>query len=127
VHPRFRTPWIATATTGILGALLAGFLPIAILGELVAIGTLLAFIIVCIAVIVLRNTAPHAHRPFRTPLVPWVPIGGVAVCGAMMYWLSPDTWLRLAVWMFIGLVIFGIYGIRHVKPPRWTIEKSPNP
>jgi basic amino acid/polyamine antiporter, APA family len=105
---------------------LAGLLPLDILGELVSIGTLLAFVIVCLGVLMLRRTKPLAVRPFRTPLVWLVAPAGMLMCGAMMYWLPLDTWLRLAVWTAIGLAIFFIYGQRHAVPARWHIrEHSP--
>lgn len=124
VHPRFRTPYVGTLATGGLAGLLAAFLPHDILIVLVSIGTLTAFVIVCIGVIVLRYTAPHAHRPFRTPLVPWVPIGGVLVCGFMIANLPYATWLRFLVWMFIGLVIYATYSARHAKPPRYAVKQK---
>ena len=92
-----------------------GVFPIDILGELVSIGTLLAFVLVCVGVMVLRATKPEAKRPFVTPLSPLVPLLGVAFCGAMMYGLPGDTWIRLAVWFILGLVIFATYSIRHAK------------
>jgi APA family basic amino acid/polyamine antiporter len=122
VHPKFRTPWLGTIIIGVFAGVAAGILPLDILGELVSIGTLAAFVIVCIGVLVLRSTAPNATRPFRTPLVPWVPLGGVLVCGAMMYWLPTDTWLRFVIWLFIGLVIYGAYGMRRAKTPRWSVK-----
>ena len=84
----------------------AGLTPIALLGQLVAIGTLLAFVLVCIGVMVLRKTRPDLHRPFRTPLVPLVPILGVICCLGLMATLPMDTWLRLLVWLLIGFVIY---------------------
>jgi basic amino acid/polyamine antiporter, APA family len=126
VHPRFRTPWKSTVATGLFSIVLAGLLPLDILGELVSIGTLLAFVIVCLGVLILRRTKPLAVRPFRTPLVWLVAPAGMLMCGAMMYWLPLDTWLRLAVWTAIGLVIFFAYGQRHAVPARWHIrEHSP--
>ncbi len=112
VHPRFRTPHVTTILTGSVAAVFAGFFPIGILGEMVSIGTLLAFAIVCAGVIILRRTHPDAHRPFRTPLVPWVPALGVATALIQMAGLPLGTWLRLIVWMAIGFCIYFGYG-RH--------------
>ena len=94
---------------------LAGILPISILGELVSIGTLLAFVIVCISVLVLRRTSPDLKRPFRTPWVPMVPILGALICFIQMAALPLGTWLRLIVWMGIGFIIYFTYGIRRSK------------
>ena len=115
VHAKYGTPWIATIITGIVAALIAGLFPIALLGELVSIGTLLAFVIVCGGILVLRSKRPDLPRPFRTPWVPFVPIMGILICGYMMYGLPGDTWIRLAVWMAIGMVIYFAYGIRHSR------------
>src|SRR5262249_5805494 len=97
VHPRWRTPHIGTLITGCVAALAAGILPLGLLGELISIGTLMAFGTVCIAVPVLRQTTPGANRPFRTPLSPWVPFAGAAACLYLMFGLPPDTWIRLVI------------------------------
>jgi len=113
VHPKFRTPWKATILAGILVSVLAGLLPLRILAELVNIGTLLAFVIVCAAVLVLRRTDPEAPRSFRVPLVPVVPVLGILLCLLLMFSLPAENWLRLVVWLVIGLVVYFGYGRKH--------------
>ena len=115
VHKKFKTPYITTIIIGIGSVVFAGLLPIHILVKMVSIGTLLAFAIVCIGIIVLRKKRPDLPRPFRTPLVPLVPILGALVCVSQMVSLPFDTWMRLLIWMAIGLVIYFIYGMRHSK------------
>ncbi len=110
IHPRFRTPHITTAITGVAVAAAAGFFPIGALGELVSIGTLLAFVLVCAGVIVLRRTMPDAPRPFKVPGMPWVPLLGVVSCLYLMAGLPWATWQRLLIWLVIGLAIYFLYG-----------------
>ncbi len=125
VHPRFKTPWRGSIITGAFCALLAGVLPLDILGELVSIGTLAAFVIVCAGIMVLRVRMPNAKRPFKTPLVWLVAPLGIFMCLFMMVFLPLDTWIRLGVWTVIGLVIYLAYSMGHAKPPRWSIEQEP--
>jgi APA family basic amino acid/polyamine antiporter len=113
VHPEYRTPSFATIVTGVFAALAAGLLPIGVLGELVSIGTLIAFIVVCIGVLVLRYTRPEVHRPFRVKGVWFVSVLGVFFCGTMAYGLPAGTWVRLLVWTLIGVALYFAYGYRH--------------
>lgn len=115
VHPKFRTPHITTMATGAAAAVLGGLFPIGALGEMVSIGTLLAFAIVCASIIVLRRTHPDLPRPFRTPLVPLVPALGVLITVGQMFMLPWATWLRLIVWMAVGIAIYFFYGRHNSK------------
>ena len=113
VHPRFRTPWKSTIVTGTAVGLMSALLPLRMLAELVNIGTLLAFVIVCAAVLIMRRTEPDMPRPFRCPLVPLVPILGIAFCLLLMFSLPVENWLRLIVWLLLGFAIYFSYGRQH--------------
>jgi APA family basic amino acid/polyamine antiporter len=115
LHPKFQTPHKATVVTSIFVALCAGCMPMSLVGELVSIGTLLAFVLVCAGVVILRKTNPNTHRPFRTPLYWFVGPAGVLSCLWVMSALPIDTWVRLIVWLIIGFVIYFTYGIKHSK------------
>jgi len=115
VHERFRTPWKSTILTGTCVAIMAAFLPLRILAELVNIGTLLAFVIVCAAVMIMRRSHPDVPRPFRAPLGPIVPVLGILSCLMLMFSLPAENWLRLAIWLIVGLVIYSAYGRKHSR------------
>lgn len=115
VHPRWRTPHVSTAIVGVVVSIAAGLLPISVLSQLVSIGTLLAFVLVSIGVVVLRRTRPDLPRPFRTPGMPWVPAIGVLVCVAQMAALPLATWVRLFVWLGMGMTIYLLYGARRSR------------
>jgi basic amino acid/polyamine antiporter, APA family len=115
VHPRFGTPWLITVVTSAAVAVLAGFVPLSKLSELVSIGTLFAFVVVCAGVIILRRSRPDLPRSFRTPLVPWLPILAILACAWLMLNLPLDTWLRFGIWMLCGFIIYFVYGARHSR------------
>jgi len=114
-HPRFKTPHVATVVTGLFAAMIAAVFPLDVLADLISIGILLAFAVVCIGVLVLRKTRPDAYRPFR---VPWAPVTctvGALVCLGMTLALSNETWLRLLIWTILGMSIYAFYGFRHSR------------
>jgi APA family basic amino acid/polyamine antiporter len=113
IHPRFKTPWKSTILTGIFVGTLASLLPLKVLAELVNIGTLLAFTMVCAAVLIMRKTNPDAERPFKVPFMPVTPILGIATCLLLMFSLPWENWLRLVIWLLIGFGIYFSYGVRH--------------
>lgn len=115
IHPKFHTPYKSTIVTGAAVGVMATLLPLRVLAELVNIGTLLAFLGVCAAVLVLRRTHPEVERPFRAPLVPLLPVLGILSCLVLMISLPVANWIRLAVWLAIGLVIYFGYGRRHSR------------
>ena len=115
VHPKFRTPHVATAITVAAAALIAGLFPLNVLGELISMGILLAFTVVCIGVLVLRYTRPDLHRPFRIPVAPVTCVLGALICGGMTYFLPSETWRLFAIWSAIGFSIYALYGYRHSR------------
>lgn len=115
LHPKFATPYKCNLLFAVFVSLFAGFVPVKIVGELVSMGTLFAFVLVCIGVMIMRKTEPNANRPFRTPLVPLVPILGILVCLAMMISLPGLTWVNMLGWMVIGLLVYFLYSAKHSK------------
>jgi APA family basic amino acid/polyamine antiporter len=125
VHERFRTPYKATILTGIFVATMAAFLPLRILAELTNIGTLLAFTIVCTAVLIMRRTHPEAERPFRAPFVPLVPVLGILSCLILMFSLPVENWWRLFIWLGMGFLIYFAYGRRHSVMAKIRVQAGP--
>ncbi|WP_205597618.1 amino acid permease [Flavobacterium columnare] len=115
IHPKFRTPWKTNIFFLIFVSIFAGFVPVSDLGHMVSIGTLLAFVLVCIGVLVMRVKMPDIPRAFKTPLVPFVPIAGILVCLYLMYSLPLESWMRLVIWMALGVIIYFIYGKKNSK------------
>jgi APA family basic amino acid/polyamine antiporter len=124
IHRRFHTPHRGTIIIGVFAAVLAALFPFDVLADLVSIGTLLAFVAVCVGIMILRVTAPKARRSFKTPLVWLTAPAGIGVCGLMMLFLAPGTWFRLAIWTFIGVVIFFVYGVHHAAPSKWKVSNG---
>ena len=115
VHPKFRTPWISSISVGLVVAVFASTIPLDKLGEMTSIGTLLAFIIVCAGVLVLRSRRPDLDRPFRAPFMPFTAIAGIVISLAMMLGLPLETWIRLLVWLVAGMAIYFTYSVKHSK------------
>ena len=124
VHKRFHTPHRGTIIIGVVAAVLSALFPFDVLADLVSIGTLLAFLAVCIGIMILRVTAPKAVRKFKTPWVWFTAPAGIFTCGVMMYSLSDGTWVRLCVWTVIGLIIYLVYGRWHAAPSKWKVTNS---
>jgi APA family basic amino acid/polyamine antiporter len=123
IHEKFRTPYKSTMLTGFFVALMGGLLPLRILADLVNIGTLLAFVIVCAAVLIMRRTHPDAVRPFRVWGAPVTPILGILICLLLMFSLPPENWLRLVVWLAVGFVIYFGYGKKHSVMSHYTEDE----
>jgi APA family basic amino acid/polyamine antiporter len=115
LHPKFRTPYKSQWMFFFFTALFAGFVPDHIVGDMTSIGTLFAFVLVCVGVLVMRKTNPEVPRPFRTPWVPFVPVAGALVCLMMIAGLGPGNWTRLLIWLAIGFVIYFGYSVKHSK------------
>ncbi len=115
VHSRFKTPYMSTIIVGIMAMVLAGLFPIGVLSKLVSLGTLLAFAAVCLAILILRKKQPGTNRPFKTPFSPWIPALGILSCLGVTLFLNIFAWIAMAIWLFIGLIIYFCYGYHHSK------------
>jgi basic amino acid/polyamine antiporter, APA family len=115
LHPRFKTPWKSNQLFFVFVGLIAAFVPASVISDMTVIGTLFAFVLVCLGIIVLRKTNPTITRPFRTPWVPVVPVLGIVVCSGLIYTLGPANWLRLILWLIIGVFIYWGYGVKNSK------------
>lgn len=129
VHPKFQTPYKSNLFFAVFVSLFAAFVPVKVVGEMVSIGTLFAFVLVCIGVMVMRKSDPNTPRPFRAPWVPFVPIAGILICLSMMVALPLDTWVRLAIWMALGLIIYFAYSKHHslIRKGIVAVPKDPQP
>ena len=125
LHPKFKTPWKSNLLFFVFVGLIAAFVPASIISDMTVIGTLFAFVLVCLGIIVLRKTDPAIPRPFRTPWVPLIPILGILVCTGLIYTLGPANWLRLIIWLIAGVFIYFGYGIKNSKLQEDTLKKSP--
>jgi basic amino acid/polyamine antiporter, APA family len=124
LHPKFKTPWKSNLLFFIFVGLIAAFVPASIISDMTVIGTLFAFVLVCFGIIVLRKTDPSIHRPFRTPWVPVIPILGILVCTGLTYTLGPANWLRLIIWLIIGVFIYISYGIKNSRLQKEALKIS---
>jgi APA family basic amino acid/polyamine antiporter len=124
VHKRYQTPHRGTIITGLVAAAFAAVFPLNLLGQLVSIGTLLAFVVVCAGIMLLRVQAPKAKRPFRTPLVWLTAPLGILFCAGMAFSLPFDTLLRLVIWTALGMLIYFAYGVHHAAPSKWKVTNE---
>jgi APA family basic amino acid/polyamine antiporter len=115
IHPKYRTPAHSNLLFMVIVSIMAAFIPARVAGEMVSIGTLFAFTLVCAGILIVRKSMPNVERAFKTPFVPLVPILGILTCLCMMVFLPADTWIRLVLWMLVGLDIYALYGVKHSK------------